>query len=66
MLSKLVNQLKASVRDVVLAGVAAAVGYVLAVEVIPKSSTEVKAVLAGALYAAIRAVVGKIADLVGD
>ena len=66
MVNKVLTQLFASVRDVVLAGVAAGVGYILAVEVIPKTSTEFKALLAGALYAVIRAVVGKVAELLAD
>lgn len=66
MISKLLSQLTASVRDIILAGVAAGVGYILAVEVLPKTSTEFKAVLAGALWAAIRALIGKAAELLGD
>ena len=57
MIQKLLAALSASVRDIILAGVAAASGYLLAVNVIPRTSAEFKALLAGALYAGIRAAV---------
>lgn len=55
-LLKLLGSLKASVRDVILAGVAAGVGF-LAGKELPKTAVEVKALLIGALYAAGRVIV---------
>lgn len=63
MLNKLLSQVVASVRDVILAGVAAFSGVIIAHEVIPQTSLELRALLAAALYAAVRAVVGKVAEL---
>jgi predicted regulator of Ras-like GTPase activity (Roadblock/LC7/MglB family) len=56
MLDRFLASLEASVRDVLLAGVAAASGYLMAREV-PKTGVEFKALLVGALYAALRAAV---------
>jgi hypothetical protein len=55
-LDKLLASLEASIRDIVLAGVAAASGFLLARE-IPKTGAEFKALLVGALYAGLRAAV---------
>lgn len=56
MIQKLLESLKASVRDIVLAGVAAAAGYFLAQEM-PKSLDEFGALVAAALYMGLRAAV---------
>lgn len=66
MLQKLLSQLHATVRDIVLAGVAAGTGVILATTVIPHSSDEVKVLLTAAAYAAIRASVAYIAALLAD
>jgi hypothetical protein len=56
MLDRFLASLEASVRDVLLAGVAAASGYLMAREV-PKTGPEFKALLVGAPYTALRAAV---------
>lgn len=55
-LLKLLAALKVSVRDVVLAGIAAGVGFIAGRE-LPKTAVEVKALLIGALYAGARVAV---------
>lgn len=62
MIDKLLAALGASVRDIVLAGVAAASGFLLGEE-IPKTGAELKVLLVGALYAGIRAGVAFAAGL---
>lgn len=61
-LQSILNALKASIRDVVLAGVAAGSGFLIGKE-IPKTTAELKVLLVGAAYAAIRAVVAFVATL---
>lgn len=62
MLNKLLASLQASVRDIVLAGVAAASGFLIGKE-IPKTTAELRVLLVGAVYAAIRAAVAYVAFL---
>jgi hypothetical protein len=66
MIEKILVALKASVRDIVLAGVAAGAGVLLAVEVLPKTGTEVKVLLTAAVYAAIRAMVAFVVSLLSS
>lgn len=56
MIQKVLAALAASVRDIVLAGVAAASGFLIG-KTIPSTATEFKALLVGALYAGLRAAV---------
>lgn len=61
MLNKLLNDLRASVRDIVLAGLAAGAGVIIAAEVLPKSLEEWRVLGAAAAYAALRAAIAYIA-----
>ncbi len=61
-LNKIVVSLKATIRDIVLAGVAAGAGFLIGKE-IPATGPEVKALFVGAIYAAGRAVVAYVATL---
>lgn len=56
MFDKILTALRASIRDVVLAGVAAGAGVLIAAEM-PTSTREAKALLVAAVYAALRAAV---------
>lgn len=56
MIDKILAALRASIRDIVLAGVAAGSGFLIGKE-IPRSTAEFKVLLVGAAYAAIRAAV---------
>lgn len=62
-MAKIVTDLRATVRDIVLAFVAAAGGVIIAAEVLPKTSAELKVLASAALYAGLRAAVAYIASL---
>ena len=55
-LIKLLDALKVSLRDIVLAGIAAGVGYIAGRE-LPKTAVELRALLIGGLYAGLRVAV---------
>ena len=57
MIQKVLAALTASIRDIVLAGIAAAVGYIIGTEVLPNNLNEYAALFSGALYAGLRAAV---------
>jgi predicted regulator of Ras-like GTPase activity (Roadblock/LC7/MglB family) len=56
MLDKILSALSATVRDILLAGVAAASGYLLSQE-LPKNWDEAKALIVAALYMGLRTAV---------
>lgn len=62
MLDKILAALKADVRDIVLAGVAAGSGYLIS-QAVPKTGNDLKLLLVGAAYCAIRAAVAFAAAL---